>query len=74
MAVASTIPQVPGRVSHFDPVAHFVPWDSVPVGRQRRALCGELVDDRTHRRAPTCPACQAILAEHARLLDLEQEA
>jgi hypothetical protein len=54
--------------------SHFVPADSPLVGRRRRALCGELVDEaRQHATAPACLDCQQILRDHDRWLDQEAE-
>jgi hypothetical protein len=51
--------------NHTEPMTHYCDWD-VPGKRQVRAICGELIQRRDHTNEPTCPNCQAELAERAR--------
>jgi hypothetical protein len=46
-------------------LTHYCLWDA-PGKRLVRALCGVLIARRDHTNEPTCPDCQAELAERER--------
>lgn len=64
VALAECIPlDVGPRPRDLDVRTHFIPWDSPTIGRQQRALCGELVRSGRHANDPTCPDCRGRLAD-----------
>lgn len=52
-------------------LTHFVAWDEPPIGRQRRAYCGALIEPKlvAVRTPPTCRACLRIDKSVAQTID-----
>ena len=43
-------------------MTHFIVHDEPRIGRRQHAVCGALVDPKSHANEPSCPECQATLA------------
>jgi len=53
--------------------SHYIPYFTTENGPKRSTVCGLWIDKRDHTAEPTCPDCQAWLADDAAQLQALQE-
>ncbi len=46
-------------------IYHWIPMDTPKVSGRQRAICGAVVDERSHSNEPTCEGCLVALAVEA---------